>query len=56
MRERIGAVGGSVSAGRRERDGFIVRATVPNPIASGSPAPPAATAPDAAHADEQVPA
>ena len=29
MRERIGAVGGSVSAGRRERDGFLVRASVP---------------------------
>lgn len=29
MRERIGAVGGSVSAGRREREGFMVRARVP---------------------------
>ncbi|MFC5336994.1 sensor histidine kinase [Leucobacter denitrificans] len=29
MRERIGAVGGSVTAGRRETGGFIVRATVP---------------------------
>lgn len=29
MRERVGAVGGTVSAGRRERGGFIVRATVP---------------------------
>ncbi|GAB2548436.1 sensor histidine kinase [Leucobacter ruminantium] len=30
MRERIGAVGGQVYAGRRERDGFIVRAAVPH--------------------------
>lgn len=30
MRERIGAVGGSVFAGRRETGGFMVRATVPN--------------------------
>jgi len=29
MRERIGAVGGSMSAGRRERGGFMVRAAVP---------------------------
>lgn len=29
MRERIGAVGGTVTAGRRERGGFMVRATVP---------------------------
>ncbi len=29
MRERIGAVGGTVTAGRREQGGFIVRATVP---------------------------
>lgn len=29
MRERIGAVGGSISAGQRERGGFIVRARVP---------------------------
>ena len=29
MRERMGAVGGTVHAGRREGDGFIVRATVP---------------------------
>lgn len=29
MRERIGAVGGSVSAERREREGFMVRARVP---------------------------
>lgn len=29
MRERIGAVGGTLTAGRRERGGFIVRATVP---------------------------
>ncbi len=29
MRERIGAVGGSVTAQRREASGFIVRATVP---------------------------
>lgn len=29
MRERIGAVGGSVSSGLREREGFIVRAHVP---------------------------
>ncbi|QIK63550.1 sensor histidine kinase [Leucobacter viscericola] len=29
MQERIGAVGGTVSAGRRERGGFIVRASVP---------------------------
>lgn len=46
MRERIGAVGGSVSAGRREHGGFIVRATVPNPI--GAAAGPAMdAAPDA---------
>lgn len=29
MRERIGAVGGSVASGRRERGGFMVRARVP---------------------------
>lgn len=29
MRERIGAVGGSVTAGRRESGGFMVRANVP---------------------------
>lgn len=29
MRERIGAVGGEVSAGRRERGGFMTRARVP---------------------------
>ena len=29
MRERIGAVGGSVTSGRRETGGFLVRATVP---------------------------
>lgn len=29
MRERIGAVGGSVTAGRRETSGFMVRASVP---------------------------
>ena len=29
MRERVGAVGGEVSTGRRERGGFIVRARVP---------------------------
>ncbi len=29
MRERIGAVGGTLTAGRRERGGFMVRATVP---------------------------
>lgn len=29
MRERIGAVGGTVATGRRERDGFMVRARVP---------------------------
>ncbi|GAA1320864.1 sensor histidine kinase [Leucobacter albus] len=29
MRERMGAVGGTVSAGRREREGFMVRARVP---------------------------
>ena len=30
MRERIGAVGGTVEAGRREREGFLVRARVPH--------------------------
>lgn len=29
MRERIGAVGGTLTAGKRERGGFIVRASVP---------------------------
>ncbi|RGE20784.1 sensor histidine kinase [Leucobacter sp. wl10] len=29
MRERVGAVGGDLSAGRRERGGFMVRARVP---------------------------
>lgn len=29
MRERVGAVGGEISAGRRERGGFMVRARVP---------------------------
>lgn len=29
MRERIGAVGGTLTAGKRERAGFIVRASVP---------------------------
>lgn len=29
MRERIGAVGGALTAGKRERAGFIVRASVP---------------------------
>ena len=34
MRERIGAVGGTVTAGRRERGGFLVRATVPHASAA----------------------
>src|SRR5699024_1953985 len=29
MRERIGAVGGTLTTGKRERGGFMVRATVP---------------------------
>ncbi|MBN9613573.1 MAG: sensor histidine kinase [Actinobacteria bacterium] len=33
MRERIGAVGGTVEAGRREQGGFMVRATVPLSVA-----------------------
>lgn len=38
MRERIGAVGGTVFAGRRERGGFLVRAAVPiAPATSVSP-------------------
>lgn len=45
MRERMGAVGGEVSAGRREREGFMVRATVPNSAEFGSLAEP----------DEEVP-
>lgn len=48
MRERIGAVGGSVTAGRRERGGFMVRATVPNAAALESPAAPHAAATRAA--------
>ncbi|WP_336659961.1 sensor histidine kinase [Leucobacter sp. USHLN153] len=36
MRERIGAVGGTVTAERRERGGFLVRARVPTP--NGVPA------------------
>ena len=40
MRERIGAVGGTVSAGRRERGGFLVRASVPHAVPA-SPRPPA---------------
>ncbi|MEJ6488849.1 histidine kinase [Leucobacter sp. USCH14] len=43
MRERVGAVGGTVQAGRRERGGFLVRAAVPvAPVSSGSPASPTA--------------
>ena len=44
MRERIGAVGGTVHAGRRERGGFIVRACVPNELASAHPRAAAAAA------------
>lgn len=40
MRERIGAVGGSVSAGRREREGFMVRARVPLAERAEPPTPP----------------
>lgn len=40
MRERIGAVGGTVDAGRREQGGFMVRAAVPlsaeQPIGTGA--------------------
>lgn len=48
MRERIGAVGGTVHAGRRERGGFIVRACVPNELASAHPRAAAAAAAAAA--------
>ncbi|GAA2186527.1 sensor histidine kinase [Leucobacter alluvii] len=44
MRERIGAVGGTVHAGRRERGGFIVRACVPNELAAAHPRAAAAAA------------
>ncbi|WP_336662608.1 sensor histidine kinase [Leucobacter sp. USHLN154] len=44
MRERIGAVGGTVHAGRRERGGFIVRACVPNELTSAHPRAAAAAA------------
>ncbi|MBS3182815.1 sensor histidine kinase [Leucobacter manosquensis] len=44
MRERIGAVGGTVHAGRRERGGFIVRACVQNELASAHPRAAAAAA------------
>lgn len=53
MRERVGAVGGSVLAERRERGGFLVRATVPvaaapgHPVTSESSAPAAPTFPTA---------
>lgn len=40
MRERVGAVGGTVWSGRRERGGFMVRANVPNAPAFGEPAVP----------------
>jgi len=48
MRERIGAVGGTVDAGRREQGGFMVRATVPlgmvsSPVANNGSAPPEST-------------
>ncbi len=33
MRERIGAVGGTIESRRRERSGFLVRASVPVPMA-----------------------
>lgn len=39
MRERIGAVGGNVWAGRRERGGFMVRASVPLAQTALAPAP-----------------
>lgn len=39
MRERIGAVGGTLTSGRRETGGFILRATVPSSLAPTSPAP-----------------
>lgn len=39
MRERIGAVGGTLTSGRRETGGFILRAAVPNSLAPTSPAP-----------------
>ncbi|UOR01258.1 sensor histidine kinase [Leucobacter allii] len=38
MRERIGAVGGTVAGARRERGGFLVRAAVPT-SAAADPAP-----------------
>lgn len=36
MRERIGAVGGTLITGRREAGGFMVRATVPHPAPGAS--------------------
>ena len=33
MRERIDAVGGSIQFGRRDRGGYLVRATIPTPVA-----------------------
>lgn len=39
MRERIGAVGGTVAAARRERGGFLVRASVPNAAGAVAPEP-----------------
>lgn len=40
MRERIGAVGGTLHTGRREQGGFLVRATVPLATAPASPTSP----------------
>lgn len=52
MRERIGAVGGDVSTRRRERGGYLVRATVPLYDAPATPVAPAASTAPAALTEE----